>query len=240
MLIVGVALFVGLRPMTPARTADDYRHKAKDTAESVLSSVQTARLAARVGTGGDAFGPYVSVVLSKSEEAVAKAQGSFDRVQPPDAWSDRTRTHLAVSSTDRTSWSRLRITARRGELDRLASQARPLRPLARAARVLHRRSRTGTRVKKIFGVTLGILTAMGGFVDIGDIVANSETGARFGMSLAWAVLLGVGGIIVYAEMAGRVATVTKRAGVRPRAGAARRAGRASSTSARRSSSPCSR
>jgi Mn2+/Fe2+ NRAMP family transporter len=65
-------------------------------------------------------------------------------------------------------------------------------------------------VKKIFGVTLGILTAMGGFVDIGDIVANSETGARFGMSLAWAVLLGVIGIIVFAEMSGRVAAVTKR------------------------------
>ena len=63
-------------------------------------------------------------------------------------------------------------------------------------------------MKKVFGVTLGILTAMGGFVDIGDLVANSETGARFGMSLAWAVLLGVVGIIVYAEMAGRVASVT--------------------------------
>jgi Mn2+/Fe2+ NRAMP family transporter len=66
-------------------------------------------------------------------------------------------------------------------------------------------------MRKILGVTLGILTAMGGFVDIGDIVANSETGARFGMSLAWAVLLGVVGIVVYAEMSGRVAAVTKRA-----------------------------
>src|SRR5215217_1964819 len=52
---------------------------------------------------------------------------------------------------------------------------------------------------------------MGGFIDIGDIVANSATGARFGMSLAWAVLLGVVGIVVYAEMAGRVASVSKRA-----------------------------
>src|SRR3954454_19387855 len=52
---------------------------------------------------------------------------------------------------------------------------------------------------------------MGGFVDIGDLVANSATGARFGMSLAWAVVLGVVGIIVYAEMAGRVASVTQRA-----------------------------
>src|SRR6476660_2861544 len=47
-------------------------------------------------------------------------------------------------------------------------------------------------------------------MDIGDIVANSAAGARFGMSLAWAVLLGVGGIIVYAEMSGRVAAVAGR------------------------------
>ena len=50
-LIVAVALIVGLKPMTSARTKDDYAHKAKDTAESALSSVQTARLAARWGAG---------------------------------------------------------------------------------------------------------------------------------------------------------------------------------------------
>ena len=65
-------------------------------------------------------------------------------------------------------------------------------------------------MKKLFAVTLGILTAIGGFVDIGDLVANSETGARFGMRLAWVVVLGVGGICVYAEMCGRVAAVSHR------------------------------
>ena len=65
-------------------------------------------------------------------------------------------------------------------------------------------------MKKLLGVTLGVLTAMGGFVDIGDIVANAETGARFGMSLAWAVLIGVLGICVFAEMSGRVAAVSGR------------------------------
>src|SRR5581483_1269099 len=65
-------------------------------------------------------------------------------------------------------------------------------------------------MKKIFEVFLGVLTAFGGFVDIGDIVANSETGARFRMSLAWAVIVGVIGIVLYAEMCGRVATVAKR------------------------------
>src|SRR3954453_9869154 len=65
-------------------------------------------------------------------------------------------------------------------------------------------------MKKLLGVALGILTAIGGFMDIGDIVANAATGARFGVSLAWAVVLGVGGIVVYAEMAGRVAAVSGR------------------------------
>ncbi len=65
-------------------------------------------------------------------------------------------------------------------------------------------------MRKLFGVTLGVLTAMGGFVDIGDIVANAETGARFGLGLAWAVVIGVIGICVFAEMAGRVAAVSGR------------------------------
>ncbi|PWW53165.1 NRAMP family divalent metal transporter [Actinokineospora spheciospongiae] len=65
-------------------------------------------------------------------------------------------------------------------------------------------------MKRVLAVTLGILTAIGGFVDIGDLVANAETGARFGMRLAWVVVLGVVGICVYAEMAGRVAAVSGR------------------------------
>jgi manganese transport protein len=65
-------------------------------------------------------------------------------------------------------------------------------------------------VKRLLAITLGILTAIGGFVDIGDLVANAETGARFGMRLAWVVPLGVVGIVVYADMAGRVAAVTGR------------------------------
>jgi Mn2+/Fe2+ NRAMP family transporter len=65
-------------------------------------------------------------------------------------------------------------------------------------------------VKRIFSIFLGILTAIGGFVDIGDLVANALVGSRFGMSLAWATLAGVVGICVFAEMSGRVAAVTSR------------------------------
>ena len=66
-------------------------------------------------------------------------------------------------------------------------------------------------MKKIFAVALGILTAIGGFVDIGDLVTNAVVGSRFGMSLTWVVLLGIVGICVYADMSGRVAAVSGRA-----------------------------
>lgn len=65
-------------------------------------------------------------------------------------------------------------------------------------------------MKKFLQIALGILTAIGGFVDIGDLVANAETGSRFRMSLAWVVPVGVVGIILYALMAGRVAALSKR------------------------------
>src|SRR5436190_15913112 len=65
-------------------------------------------------------------------------------------------------------------------------------------------------MKKFSELTLGILTAIGAFVDIGDIVGNAATGARFQMALAWAVVLGTIGIMLYAEMAGRIATLSKR------------------------------
>lgn len=40
---------------------------------------------------------------------------------------------------------------------------------------------------------------------------NGQAGSQFGYSLIWAVLLGMVGIFVYAEMCGRVAAVTRRA-----------------------------
>jgi manganese transport protein len=65
-------------------------------------------------------------------------------------------------------------------------------------------------VKKILAVFLGVLSAIGGFVDMGDLVANAATGARFELALFWVVPVGVVGIVVYAEMAGRIAAVSGR------------------------------
>ena len=64
---------------------------------------------------------------------------------------------------------------------------------------------------KIFQVALGILAAIGGFVDIGDLVFNVAAGATFGYQLLWVVVVGVVGIIVYSEMCGRVAAVSGKA-----------------------------
>lgn len=66
-------------------------------------------------------------------------------------------------------------------------------------------------MKRILGVALGVLTAIGGFVDIGDLVTNAVVGARFGTSLVWVVLVGVVGICLFAQMSGRVAAVSGRA-----------------------------
>lgn len=64
-------------------------------------------------------------------------------------------------------------------------------------------------MKKLLGITLGIMTALGGFVDFGQIVFTTQAGALFGYTLLWAILLGTLAIIVYMEMCGRIAVVAK-------------------------------
>ena len=64
-------------------------------------------------------------------------------------------------------------------------------------------------MKKLLGITLGIMTALGGFVDLGQIVFTTQAGALFKYELLWAIVLGTGAIIVYMEMCGRVAVIAK-------------------------------
>jgi hypothetical protein len=63
-------------------------------------------------------------------------------------------------------------------------------------------------MKKLFQITLGIIAAIGGFV--GELVFNTQAGADFRFQLLWAVPVGVLGIVVFAEMTGRVAAVSGR------------------------------
>jgi len=64
-------------------------------------------------------------------------------------------------------------------------------------------------MRKLLGLTLGIMTALGGFIDLGQIVFTMQAGALFGYQLLWAIVLGTAAIIVYMEMCGRIAVVAK-------------------------------
>jgi Mn2+/Fe2+ NRAMP family transporter len=65
-------------------------------------------------------------------------------------------------------------------------------------------------VSGLLDITLGIMTALGGFVDIGELVFALAAGAKFGYGLLWAVVVGTIGIAVYGEMAGRIAAVLQK------------------------------
>jgi NRAMP (natural resistance-associated macrophage protein)-like metal ion transporter len=65
--------------------------------------------------------------------------------------------------------------------------------------------------KTLLNLALGILAAIGGFVDIGDLVFNTAAGATFGYQLMWVIPVGVLGIVVYSEMSGRVAAASGKA-----------------------------
>jgi Mn2+/Fe2+ NRAMP family transporter len=57
---------------------------------------------------------------------------------------------------------------------------------------------------------LGILTAVGGFVDVSELVFMSQAGSRFGYALIWVVVLATIGIMVFGEMSGRVAAIARQ------------------------------
>jgi Mn2+/Fe2+ NRAMP family transporter len=65
-------------------------------------------------------------------------------------------------------------------------------------------------MKAVLQVALGVIAAIGGFVDIGDLVFNAQAGSSVGSPVLWAVPVGVLGIMVFAEMSGRIVAVSKK------------------------------
>ena len=59
-------------------------------------------------------------------------------------------------------------------------------------------------------LTLGIMTAVGGFVDISELVFAAKAGSQFGYALIWVFGFATVGIVVFSEMSGRVAAVAKQ------------------------------
>ncbi len=64
-------------------------------------------------------------------------------------------------------------------------------------------------MKKIMQITLGIVTSVGGFLEIGSVTTAVQAGASFGYQLLWAILLGTICLIFLVEMSGRLAAVSK-------------------------------
>src|SRR3954465_4499897 len=54
------------------------------------------------------------------------------------------------------------------------------------------------------------MTAVGGFVDVSELVFASQAGSRFGFALIWVFVFATIGIIVFGEMSGRVAAIAKQ------------------------------
>jgi NTP pyrophosphatase (non-canonical NTP hydrolase) len=117
--------------VSPSRTDDDYRHKAANTAQTVASSLQTARLGVKAAVDGKTFGPYLTRLLAEAEEDAEGAQAAFDAVQPPSEHADAIHDELADLLTDALDTLRgLRIAVRRSDLAKLRETARPLGELA--------------------------------------------------------------------------------------------------------------
>jgi Mn2+/Fe2+ NRAMP family transporter len=65
-------------------------------------------------------------------------------------------------------------------------------------------------VKRFLQLGLGIVTSVGGFLEIGSIATSAQAGAQFGYQLAWSIALGTICIAFLVEMSGRFAACSKR------------------------------
>ena len=64
-------------------------------------------------------------------------------------------------------------------------------------------------MKKVLAITLGIVTSVGGFLEIGSVTTAVQAGAAFGYQLLWAILLGTACLVFLVEMSGRFSAVSR-------------------------------
>jgi hypothetical protein len=112
----------------PARDAADYQQKAVATTEHVRSSVRTVQLAAQAASEGDAFGPYLSRVISQAEDDASSALNGFTTIQPPGEASDELRDEVEQLASDAVDvLAQARIAARRSDSEALVALLEQLR-----------------------------------------------------------------------------------------------------------------
>jgi Mn2+/Fe2+ NRAMP family transporter len=76
-------------------------------------------------------------------------------------------------------------------------------------------------VSALIDLLLGIVTSIGGFVEVGSISTSAQAGAEFGFQLLWAIAIAAAMLALLTEMSGRLALMSKRtiaAAVRERFG----------------------
>jgi hypothetical protein len=98
--IVTGALLSGAACVGPARGEVDYQKKAVATTEQVRSSVRTVQLAIQAAAEDDAFGSYLSRVISQAEDDANSAVSGFETIQPPSEESDQLRDDVEEDTKD--------------------------------------------------------------------------------------------------------------------------------------------
>jgi hypothetical protein len=76
-------------------------------------------------------------------------------------------------------------------------------------------------MKKLLEISLGVVTSVGGFLEMGSLSTAAQGGAAFRFQLVWPIVLGTLCILFLTEMAGRFAAVSQHtiaAGIRDRFG----------------------
>src|SRR4051812_20533092 len=63
-------------------------------------------------------------------------------------------------------------------------------------------------MNKLLEISLGVVTSVGGFLELGSLATSAQAGAAFRYQLIWAIVLGTICIIFLVEMAGRFAAVS--------------------------------
>jgi Mn2+/Fe2+ NRAMP family transporter len=66
-------------------------------------------------------------------------------------------------------------------------------------------------MKKYLQLALGILTSIGGFLDMGNLATSAQAGANYRFRLIWALAFGTLLVIFLVEMSGRFAAATRKA-----------------------------
>ncbi len=137
---MGVVAALCLTPacVGPSRTSADYERKVANSAEAVISAVESALLTVELAADGRAPAPYISLRLSESEETAASVETSFGSVQPPHPALDALRSEtLGVIGDVSDVLEELRLAAYRAELHRLQAIAAKLeQPVGQLRRLM--------------------------------------------------------------------------------------------------------